>query len=352
MEAPKPKIQDEILFTVQKELKSEQGNNFHLSISYKHSNFYIQTEKKKKIFNDCFVKKLSFTEIQKNEYFKFFSSPKEILEELKERIESKNPTLIEKENNTINLIIYIPISKFKQIEFILIKENNQLNENFNNLKGIIEKMFEEIEELKKENNKIKKENNKIKEENNKIKEENNKIKEENKKIIEKNKEIELRLNKIETNINNNEKNQILKKNNFHWINKEVNIINHSTFRSDFLPEIMINKSNNQDYSLTEGNKNHFVEFSFIQNYFLKSIRIKVANYDCSLKTFSVDLIDKNDNINNIGTFVRNRYQNNPDFQEFEINSECKGVKLNLIDNWGIGGGNCILISKIDFLVSD
>jgi hypothetical protein len=86
MEAPKPKIQEEILFTVQKELKSEQGNNFHLSIFYKHSNFYIQIEKKQKIFNDCFVKKLSFTEIQENEYFKLFSSPKEILEELKDNL--------------------------------------------------------------------------------------------------------------------------------------------------------------------------------------------------------------------------------------------------------------------------
>ena len=72
MEAPKPKIQEEILFTVQKELKSEQGNNFLLSIFYKQSNFHIQIEKKQKFFNDCFVKKLSFTEIQENQYFKFF----------------------------------------------------------------------------------------------------------------------------------------------------------------------------------------------------------------------------------------------------------------------------------------
>ena len=156
MEAPKPKIQEEILITIQKELKSEQGNNFNLKISYNDFKFCIQVEKIGKIFNDTFVKKLSFTEFQENDYFKFFSSPKEILEELKDRIESKNPTLNENENNTINLIIFIPIAKFKQIEFNLSKEIIQSNENAYNLKKIIEQLFEQIEELKEENKKIEK----------------------------------------------------------------------------------------------------------------------------------------------------------------------------------------------------
>ena len=351
MEAPKPKIQEEILIIIQKELKSEQGNNFNLKISYNDFKFCIQVEKIGKIFNDTFVKKLSFTEFQENDYFKFFSSPKEILEELKDRIESKNPTLNENENNTINLIIFIPIAKFKQIEFNLSKETIQSNENSYNLKKIIEQLFDQIEELKEENKKIREENKEIKNENKEIKEENKKIKEENKKIIEKNEEIELRLKKIETN-NNNEKKQIIQKNNFHWINREVKIINHSKFLSDFSPDIMLGKIQSQKYSLTEGNNNHFVEFSFIKIYFLKSIRIMVYSYDCSLKTFSIETIDQNNNINYIGTFVRSKYQDNNGFQEFEINSECKGVKLNLIDNWGTYGGNYILISKIDFYVSD
>ncbi len=109
MEAPKPKTPEEILITVEKELKSEQGNNFQLRISYNEFKFCIQIEKKGKIFNDSFIKKLSFNEIQENQYFKLFSSPKEILEELKDRIESKSPILNECEKNTINLIIFIPI---------------------------------------------------------------------------------------------------------------------------------------------------------------------------------------------------------------------------------------------------
>ena len=348
MEAPKPKTPEEILTTVEKELKSEQGNNFHLRISYNEFKFCIQIEKKGKIFNDSFIKKLSFNEIQENQYFKLFSSPKEILEELKDRIEFKSPILNECENNIINLIIFIPIGKFKQIEFNLIKDNVQLHENNFNLKSIIEKLFEQIEELKEENKEIRNENKEIKEENRKIKEDNSKIKEENSKIIEKNNEIELRLKKIE--INN--QNQIIKKNNFHWINREVNIIKHSKFYSNFVPEIMLGKAESHSYSLTEGNRNHFIEFLFIKMYFLKSIRIKVDNYDCSLKTFSVEIIDQNGNSDNIGSFERSKYQDNSNFQGFEINKECKGIKLNLIDNWGSSSGNYILISRIDFCVSD
>ncbi len=221
------------------------------------------------------------------------------------------------------------------------KDNIQLHENNFNLKSIIEKMFEQIEELKEENKEIRNENKEIKEENRKIKEENSKI-------IEKNNEIELRLKKIE--INN--QNQIIKKNNFHWINREVNIIKHSNFDSTYVPEIMLGKEESQRYSLTQGNRNHFIEFSFKKMYFLKSIRIKVDNFECSLKTFTVEIIDQNGNSDNIGSFIRSKYQDNSNFQDFEINKECKGIKLNLIDNWGSGGGNFILISKIDFYVSD
>ena len=330
MEAPKPTPQENLI-SIEKEIKSEQGNNFILKIYYSDCYFWIRVEKKGKIFNDIFTVKLSITQIQENQYFKLFTTPKEILEELKERIESKNPILNEYQNN-INLIILLPISKFKQIEFNLLKEdNNNITENSNNLKFIIEKLFEQIEELKKENQEIKKENQEIKKEIQEIK--------------EKNKEIEMKLQETE-------KKTMIRKDNFHWINQEVNIINHSQFHSNFTPDIMLGKNNTHEYSLTEGNRNHFIEFSFIKTYFLKSIRIKVANAICTLKTFSIETIDENKNRNNIGTYFRSKYQDNSGFQEFEINQICKGIKLNLIDNWGSQNGNYILISKIDFYVSD
>ena len=344
MEAPKPTPQENLI-SIEKEIKSEQGNNFILKIYYSDCYFWIRVEKKGKIFNDIFTVKLSITQIQENQYFKLFTNPKEILEELKERIESKNPILNEYQKN-INLIILLPISKFKQIEFNLLKEdNNNITENSNNFKSIIEKLFEQIEELKKENKEIKKENQEIKKEIQEIKKENQEIKKEIQEIKEKNKEIEMKLQETE-------KKTMIRKDNFHWINQEVNIINHSQFHSIHTPDIMLGKNNTYEYSLTEGNRNHFIEFSFIKTYFLKSIRIKVDKVECSLKTFSIETIDENKNRKNIGTYFRIKYQDNSGFQEFEINQICKGIKLNLIDNWGSYDGNYILISKIDFYVSD
>ena len=113
-----------------------------------------------------------------------------------------------------------------------------------------------------------------------------------------------------------------------------------------------NKSLSKGYSLTQGNKNHFVEFLFIKEYFLKSIRIKVDSSECSLKTFSIEILSVNGDRRYIGTFIRKKYKDIKDFQEFEINKQCIGLKLNLIDNWGKGGGDYILITKIDFCVSD
>ena len=142
----------------------------------------------------------------------------------------------------------------------------------------------------------------------------------------------------------------LKKNNFHWINSEVLIVDNSSF-SDINKSINMLK-NNTSYSLTKGNRNHFIEFSFIRNYFLKSIRIKVADFECSLKTFKIEVISEKEKRDAIGTFVRKKYSEENGFPEFEILKECKGVKLYLIDNWGFGGGNYILIQNIDFNVSD
>ena len=115
---------------------------------------------------------------------------------------------------------------------------------------------------------------------------------------------------------------------------------------------MLGKDTYQCYYLTEGNRNHFVEFSFKTIYFLKAIRISVDNFDCSLKNFKVEITSPSGAIENVGTFTRSRYKDNNGFQEFEINKACKGIKLYLIDNWGEQGGNYILIKRIDFNVSD
>lgn len=309
MEAPKP-----INFSlIKKEVTSEQGNKCTLQISYINDKIEFIVEKKGKIFKDRFKLSLTMSQIQENKYFKLFENPQEIIEELKEKMNSKAPILSEIENNSINLIIFLQNSKYNEASYNLVKENLELNKNPEDFKSIIEKLYDTIEELKKENA-----------------------------------EIKNRLNKLE----NNTKDLTFKKNNFRWINNEVNIVNNSKVYDTFYPDILLGKNNSWPYYLSDGNRNHFIEFSFITNYFLKAIRISVDDFDCSLKNFKVEITSPLGTIENIGTFTRSKYINNKGFQEFEINKGCKGIKLYLIDNWGEGGGNYILIKRIDFNVSE
>ena len=306
MEAPKP-----ISFSyIKKELTSEKGDKCVLQIYFDQNKFEFSIEKAGKIFKDKFKKEYSMNQIQENNYyFKLFSNPQEILEEINERLNYKTPILTELENNSINLIIFLQNSKYKQAEFNLLKENVDLNKE--DFTSIIEKLYNSMEELKKENIEIKK-----------------KLKElENKQIVN------------------------TKRNNFRWINDEVNIVNNSKFHQDFDPEIMIGKKN-KSYSFTDGNRNHFVEFSFNKIYYLKAIRISVHSLECSLKTFQIEIISSYGERYNIGTFIRSKYEDNKGFEEFKIDKECKGIKLYLVDNWGKGGGNYILIKRIDFNVID
>ena len=308
-------------------------------ISFDNNKFNILVEKEGILFKEKYSNKYTIEQIQEKQYFKIFSNPKEILIELQERIEEKTPIINESNNASINLIIFLPISKFRQIEFKLNKENNKITEDSEDLKSIIEKLYEKVEKLEKENLGFKQENKRIFEEYEQIK--------------EKNKNIEFMLEKLSKEKKDKD-NESLKKDNFLWINKEVNIISKSDFTSRHPAEIMLGKKvmdKNNDYSLVKGNRNKYIEFSFIKTYFLKSIRIKVKEYECSIETFKVEVISEKGNRDIVGTFIREKYRDNNNFQEFEINKECKGVKLYLIDNWGLGGGNYILISKIDFNVN-
>jgi len=263
MEAAKP-----INFSLtKKEIISEQGNKCSLQISYINDKIEFIVEKMGKIFKDRFKLSLTISQIQENKYFKLFENPQEIIEELKEKMDSKAPILSEIENNSINLIIFLQNSKYKQVSYNLIKENLELNKNPEDFKSIIEKLYDTIEELKKENA-----------------------------------EIKNRLNNLE----NNTKGLTFKKNNFRWINNEVNIVNNSKMYSNYFPDILLGKNTIYDYYLTDGNRNHFIEFSFKTNYFLKAIRISVDNFDCSLKNFKIEITSPLGVIENVGTFTRSR----------------------------------------------
>ena len=326
MEAPAPKP---INFSfLKKELTSEQGHKCSLEISYINDKFVFIIEKLGKFIKDKFRKEYTMSQMQENNYFKMFESPKEIIEELNEKIITKTPILTETENNSINLIIFLQNSKFRQVEFCLTKENLELKKDSEDLKSIIDILYNSVEQLKISNEELRKEN----------------------------KEIKLKLQQLEKKSLENgttKPKDIPKKiSDFFWINNEVEIVNSSIFCPKYPAETMLGKTN-ANYSLTDGDKNHYVEFSFKKNYFLKMIRISVdKQYECNLKNFRIEVISPEGERINLGIFQRSRYEDNSGFEKFEINQICKKLKLYMIDNWGAFGGNYILIKRIDFLVTN
>ena len=326
---------------IQKDLVSESGDDYSLQISFNDKKFIFLIEKKGKILSEKYTNEYTISQIQENKYFKLFSDAKEILEELKERIETSTPNLNLCNNNSINLTIFLPTSKYKEIEFNLIQDKSKSIDNIDKLKSIVIQLCEKVDKLTKENSQILEENRKIKEENKEIKNEMSLIISE----LYSNKQ-----NKIENNILN--KSKTIKQKVLHWINKEVNIVSNSDFITNYPPDIMLGKKDGP-YSLTNGNRNHFVEFEFDNNYYLDAIRIKVErSFDVSLKNFKVETISQNGERYNVGSFKRKQGKDIKGFQEFKIKKECKGVKLYLVDNWGSKYGNYILISRIDFNICD
>lgn len=104
MEAPKP---INFIF-IKKEITSEEGQKYSLTISFANNKFEFIAEKNGKLFKDKFRSEISFSQIQsENKYFKIFDNPEEVLEELNQKIILKVPILKESENNSLNLIIIL-----------------------------------------------------------------------------------------------------------------------------------------------------------------------------------------------------------------------------------------------------
>ena len=167
-----------------------------MQISFTNNKFEFIVDKKGKMFKDRFKNEYSLNQIQENKYFKLFESPQEILEELSQKIEFKNPIFTESENNSMNLIIFLQNSKFKQAEFNLIKESFEINKNSEDFKSIIEKLYDSIEELKQENKEIKLQNEKSNNSINELKKEIKSLKLQNENLVKRLTQIENKSNKV------------------------------------------------------------------------------------------------------------------------------------------------------------
>ena len=140
--------------------------------------------------------------------------------------------------------------------------------------------------------------------------------------------------------------------NFRVISNSVKVLEHSKEYPSHPLDIMFGRNNNAEFTLFDGVNNHFLVLDLGDYYFLKSIKIAVHNFDCSLKNFKVHI--KNDILKweDAGTFVCAQFNQNQNIQEFNINKETQYVRLDFIDNWGTQSGNFILIKFLGFEIGD
>ena len=320
-------------------LKSNKNNNFELEISNHNNEIIINIERKGKIIIEYFTLNLLISDFQElNNYFSKFLTLKELINELNKIINSSNE-LIEG-NNDLILKITLPNSNKDKIS-LSIKKNR--NKNLIYLKNAIKELNTNLENIELGTRDIKKEKQDIKKNFENINHKNISLK------IQFN-NLNSELNKFLEKLSEYQSTYYFKKDNFHWINKEVTVTKNSKFVIDFSPEILLGKEKQKSYYLSDGNKNHFIEFSFNKIYYLKKIRIIIGNNDCSLKSFTIDIIDEKGNEGNVGFFTMKQYEFNNGCQEFKIERGCKNILLNLINNWG--NSHYIQICRIDFFVSE
>ena len=142
--APTLNIDENFEFNLSFELNSKNNNPYSINL-YAEANSYIliKATKKDDLFYNSFSNKFTLEKIKENKYFLLFDNLREIFNELSERINMKQISLIEKEQ-TLDFVISLPVSKIKEIKFELKKDekkvkeiNKELNKLFLDLKNEI-----------------------------------------------------------------------------------------------------------------------------------------------------------------------------------------------------------------------
>ncbi len=232
-EAPLPKKKDY-------SITSDKNNKFYVEI-YSDSNYYLNVVIKtiEKIPTITYEEKFSLETIKKNNYFLMCKNMNDVLITLEPNIKNtENMTLLE-ETNELNLIVTLPHPLCPEIVFkvktkkrdfneiinelyeLINKQNILINEKENQIK-LLNQNFENLKTIiNEQNDKINKQNNEIKNLEEKLK----KIEEDNKKIFETKKDEEVNLKNpfLSKNskiiLNDNQKEEAIKE----WINPNKKI---------------------------------------------------------------------------------------------------------------------------------
>ena len=142
-------------FNFEFEAESDKNNTFSIILNADTYSFLqIKATRKKDLFKKCFSSQILVDKIKENKYFLMFDDLKEICNEISERIKKKEMKL-EENLEGLNLFIYLPSTKIKEIKFELKEEQKNDKDKINDLNELIMKLQEEINNNKREINELK-----------------------------------------------------------------------------------------------------------------------------------------------------------------------------------------------------
>ena len=140
-------------FNFEFEAESDKNNTFSIILNADTYSFLqIKATRKNDLFKKCFSSQILVDKIKENKYFLMFDDLKEICNEISERIKKKEMKL-EENLDGLNLFIYLPSTKIKEIKFELKEEQKNDKDKINDLNELIMKLHEEINEIRIKNSK-------------------------------------------------------------------------------------------------------------------------------------------------------------------------------------------------------
>ena len=138
--------------------------------------------------------------------------------------------------------------------------------------------------------------------------------------------------------------------NLKYVNTIVQVESCSKVHQNFPADIMLGRFPG-DYTLFEGNKNHFIVFDLLNDQFIKALRFKVKKeFNCTPKNFQISVKKNGGNWGTKKNYLGKEF--NEDYQYFDISDEGRYVRIDFIDTWGTVGGNYILLKELSFIVGD
>jgi hypothetical protein len=140
-----------------------------------------------------------------------------------------------------------------------------------------------------------------------------------------------------------------------WLEGKVKV---SSFSSQYTSTPVTNIiDSTKTYWLSDKGKieDQWVVFEFDRDVFVSKVGIKVDNFECTVKDFTVQVSDNDDkeswkDVMSFEAKCGKQCTTEQVFEGFQLRTKC--IRLFFKNNWGPGGGNYILVTMVRFFGAD